>query len=757
MSAAAFPRVYLTGHFYWNPSTYNNDDYSSGYPNPLVPYCATEGRPTWKTFLAKHNVTRENFKKWSLELFNLDPTTQDDLLAPPEWNYFGGNQSGFVTPDEPWLEQPEHFSRPTGDKQVTLVRGYTDTRGSYHDSGDAWINQTIQFNANQSPAKLVDVNPTVPWSSQIFADRFTLGDDQNGFSAPVAARMHSRWVGPHNYNTDGGLMIAGFFSCVFQTCFEKDAIDWHGSSALCTELQQAMGNAGTAGLMLRFCAYDTVYFSGDYFNFPPSEGQFPGMKLIRELYLQYYADLETYECGERKDKPQPPCNRAYSRIVGWIAPWYEGELVNMPDGRALLPSICPGQNDAALPTPQPINPKGFTGDAQTANPFPFNPASVQRNADFTLVTVDMSSAIPEIDSTGKIADVGPVELAIMLSEPSNPNAAAKRVTLATIADEAAIADGTYAADYQKYAGLVDLNPARFKMPITVDQFDNNPLVITAVNHPPNAAAATAVALTENPLNAQTNIRGVYVNESRPGDTSPTTSFRIKVAQFGRLPGEQVGLVVVQFDRAWSKPVVGDGFVQLFYQTPDGSYVPIDNQTMVDASNGEVTIGVRAIQPGLPNLLFFPVAGGRAGLSPISPMPVPATLDVDSPPSWTAAFYAVGRVLPFDIQHAVSFETWLNTNPDVESVNERVYAEIFETYFLMYPVMDFIDSPQRFQEWRGRILAVTDPALFESAAYMPVMRAMSAGDRRIIELYNLYLNGVPQSPLRHRREGQRAMR
>ncbi|MBV7340177.1 hypothetical protein KFU94_70625 [Chloroflexi bacterium TSY] len=43
---------------------------------------------------------------------------------------------------------------------------------------------------------------------------------------------------------------------------------------------------------------------------------------------------------------------------------------------------------------------------------------------------------------------------------------------------------------------------------------------------------------------------------------------------------------------------------------------------------------------------------------------------------------------------------------------------------MVPTMAFISDPLKFQQRRGKIAEVTDPALFESARYMPVTRAFS---------------------------------
>ena len=44
MSSSAYPRVYYSGHFYWNPSTYNNDDYSASGEGGFK--CTVDGQMT---------------------------------------------------------------------------------------------------------------------------------------------------------------------------------------------------------------------------------------------------------------------------------------------------------------------------------------------------------------------------------------------------------------------------------------------------------------------------------------------------------------------------------------------------------------------------------------------------------------------------------------------------------------------------------------------------------------------------------------
>lgn len=782
MSSSAYPRLYYSGHFYWNPSTYNNDDYQAdlaqgGFQNPLKPYNAGEARPTWDTFLHDHGVDRVNFRRWSKELWDLGPDSQGNpqKLPPPEWNFFGGNQCGFLTPQEPRIEPQYGFTRP---QEVTRTTGYTGRDGQYHADGDPWLRQSMQFDpGSASAAKLVDVNPTVPWSSQIFADRFVLGTADNGFSAPVEHRMHSRWVGTHNLNQDGGLMIAGPFSAVFQTCFYKQDIEWSGGGGLCEEFKEVLfeapGHEEVAGLMLRFLTYDTLYFHG---LVPPTNQQFPGMVKMRELYVQYFEALDEFEQGKRAERPAPPCNPAYSRVIGWLAPWVRGELASMPGGRILLPIVNANQpTTPTLPEPQTVGARGetITEESPAQN---FGPATVERVAEggkLQRITVDLASTILEFDSKGQFGGFGAVDLGIVLPGQDEPT------TLATLVADTASPD--YQRAYHRTSGLVDIDASGF--PVTLEQFDNNPLVIRAHSYADGKDPPTrVVALTENPLVAQTDQRGVYADEPTAEQAGPTTEFTIQVQHFGRPPSETIGLAVTQYGMAWGPPTPpvsppsppehpAEPQLQLYLLDPQsGSPTAFDNSQLVDASSGEVRVGVRALRPGhspnqgIPNITFYPVAHAQVegtDLGPSHPIiPVSSAQDVTIPSydnsangQFTWLFYTVARVLPFDNAAALSFAQWLadpTHPPDIEQVNLRIFTEVFANFYLMYPVMDFISSPQKFQEWRGRILQVVDPARFESAAYMPVMRNLSAGHYRMLQAYDEYVSGTGRERLRTRR-------
>ncbi|NER47496.1 MAG: hypothetical protein F6J92_12490 [Symploca sp. SIO1A3] len=702
MGVLQLPRLYFQGYNYWNPSTFNNNDYSP----PIDTYDPPNAQLNCPYLHSQGVYTESEFQDWSVVPIPYDKP--EDKVPPAEWAYYGGNQCGFVTENLPKIQNP-NFSKPT---DFTHVTGYTDASGSYQNS-DSWIDLPLQFNLNTISAKLVDVNPVSFWSSQIFADSFTLGSSDRGFTAPVKYRMHSRWIGStHNYNATGDLIIAGTFSAVFQTCFHKDDIQWLDaeSSTLATQLRDAMASPEVAGLMLRFTNYDTIYFQGDAFN-----GICPGelylrMEEIATLYQEYNQAQEDYQKGLSTTKPPRPINHAYSRVVGWIGLWKQGELVSVPEGRLLIP--FPNNNGSN---------EGDDGIKVQAKDLPSYPAQVTlgpatvevkvNGTDVERLSVDLGTAMPERDSSGQKANFGTVQLGLLLNNEFQ--------LIATLPNDK--------SSYEPTAGVVDIT----EIPggITADNIQNNPLVIQVESYDSQGDSQTPVlALIETPLTAQTDQRGVYVNQPNPSwnTDAEMPTFTVKVQYYGGqpLPGGTT-LALTQ-----------DENVELFYKDPNETFQPYtqDTQPIPVTRDGEVTIGVRALHPGTPNIAFSPALPEQSYVG--------APFNLGNAETVASAFYTVIRCLPFHNAMADSFEEWLRTNPDITQVNQRVFNEVYNTYHLMYPVMDFINSPLKFQEWRGKILRVTSPELFTSSQYMPVTRALSAGQRRILELYDQYLSQIP---------------
>jgi len=754
MGLPSLPRLYFKGQFHWAPSTYNNNDKAPA----LETYDPTAAKLDW-SYLREQGVNNdEEFKEWSIKNFDCNPSPKI-TLPPAEWGYYGGNQSGFVTKTSPVIRD-DNFSIPLGlNRSVTETTGFTSDKIRY-DHNDAWVGLPLQFNLNFKPAKLVDINPTLPWTSQVFSDTFTIGSKtkKEGFTAPVKYRMHSRWLYTNrNYNTDGKMIIAGVISTFFQTVVHKKDIKFFNTkpkkNSYQTQLQKGLDKAD--GIMIRFTAYDTIYFQGKSFeNLHTEAGGNSNQETELEmriaiLYQKYEEQLKEYNEGKLSEKPVPPVNRAYSRVVGWTGLWHKDEMISMAEGRTLLPSILPGQ-PSGLPTPQAVQAKGLpatfyeSGNAAVSIG-PVNVGIKENNGEIERITVDMGTAMPELNSTGMKANFGDVKLKLI--DLGSKTKKGREIEIGTIKNDM--------ISYQKTAGVYDFTnlSARVKKLIL-----KNPLALYVDSFNSKTRKQTStLALIENPVMSNTNSRGVYVNQPDPywEPKTPEVDFTIKVQYYGKPPAkDEVQIAIGQYtsnfvlidENSTSKSskefeYSTKQFVELSHQGK-----AIKNSTNIPVPiDGLVTLNVKALQPGLPFLVFYPFVKGSGFTGPSNFHHAEAA----------AVFYSYNsiRSLPFDNILAEEFESWLKGLPKpsevhdlIGRVNQRVFDDVYRTFHLMYPVMGFIGCPMKFQEWRGRILKLTDPAELNSAAYMPVMRSLSAGQRRILVAYTEFLDKLPMFDL-----------
>ena len=343
-----------------------------------------------------------------------------------------------------------------------------------------------------------------------------------------------------------------------------------------------------------------------------------------------------------------------------------------------------------------------------------------------------------------------------------------QLALATDGDPAApvpfaeipYADGYDARAYWATAGVVDIPSAQFLRPLTVADLEQQ-LVVSFVN--PGSHSVTP-ALREADLTAETDDRGVYVNEPGQPWSGPDGSITVQVRYRGGKPPAGAKLQIAQY--APDPPGFGEGgwrlvsddadaqaqapFVRIHAdgEVIDGAYVTVP---VPDTDDGRpyatVTFTVSALRSGPPVLAFTPLA----------PAPdEPAPQAVVSLPAIAQQFFANIRVLPFHNAMAIAFENWLRTGPTIDLVSQRVFDSVFRTFITMYPAMRFlIRDPLQFQAARGRICALTDPAVFETAAYMPVTRSLSSGQRQMLERWNEYADGKVPTPVREEAHGRRA--
>src|SRR5579863_4042115 len=459
---------------------------------------------------------------------SIPPAANDPLVpglsteAPPaEWNFYGDNSCGFVQEDEPTIEWPAKFSKPPGGLTTT---GYTAPNGTYVAGSDPWIGQPIQLNVGLDPAKLVDVDPICPWSSQIFVETVTVGSAAAGIgmAAATAGRAHSRWgFFARNLNLSKDVIIAGVGSCMWQLALPAAGIDFFDPSPSPGSLQGALEHAltepGVRGLMVRFVTYHTVYFSGAAFD----GHELPDWKAIARLYHEYRTAAAAYERGELDAPPPRPVNRAYSNTVGWIAPWTTADMRSMAAGRTLYP----GKPIQAVPPPPLKAPVGLGPACLEYSPDPGDPTRVGR------VSLDLGSTIPELNSNLTKVNFGTLQLALTRSSGSFEPFA-----------QIEYAGGYDASAYTTTAGVVDIPASAFLTPLTVAELEAGALVVTAPNP---AGGAVQLALREADYTAETDDRATYLNEPDSSEAGGQ-SITIQVRRRGGKPPAGTRLMIAQY-------------------------------------------------------------------------------------------------------------------------------------------------------------------------------------------------------------------
>jgi hypothetical protein len=724
MGVANLPRIYFRGTTYWNPSTMNNNDYQPTYD----PASATLN---W-AWLERHGLEdADGFDEYAtgetiLPLPNdpmLIPAGLQTAQPPAEWNFYGDNSCGFVQPNEPVIEWPAKFKKPPGG---TTVTGFTNDQGNLVTTGDTWIGQPVHVGAGPDFAKLVDVDPTAPWSSQIFADSFGLGDADAkvGVGGTTAGRAHSRWVF-FARNNPADVIIAGMASAMFQFAIPKAGLKVFDPAPapgpLAAQLKAALAKSGVRGLMARFVTYHTVYFQGDAFKVNNTTD----WAAITTLYKAYADAMKQYASGGLASAPPQPVNRAYSTTVGWIGPWMASDMQSMAVGR-IFHSAGPIKSDNGGGVTTPIGPAALEYALD-----PSNPNLVGR------VSIDLGSTIPEFGGGLTKLDFGKLQLAFEAGTggPIKPFA------------EIPYAGGYDTPTYDATSGVVDVDSKRFLVPVSVGDIANR-LVVQFVS----TLNGTQVGLREADFTAETDDRAIYLNEPGVGSTDRTLAVQVRFRggqppQGTKLRIAQYGPVTPGFNETdWQ--LVSDGKKQL--QTPfarlisndpvtDGAYVTVPVSAAADGPPyGTASIAVSALRSGPPVLQFTPIPPGKTQPPPGATIPFFNTAET---------FFTNVRVLPFHNAMAAAFENWLRTGPSVDLASQRVFDAVFRTFFLMYPAMRFLRDPLQFQAWRGPITALTDPSRFEAAGYMPVTRSLSAGQRRMLELWDAYLDGRIPTPLR----------
>ena len=747
MSILSFPRIYFNGFMQWDVCTANNNDY--------VPmYAMAESGLNWE-YLAQFGVTQENFQS-TFRPWVINPS--DDVVLNPSpsdncpmcqnhnnenthlssrWNYYGGAGASM-------LQFP--------DKSTSVIGGVVGAGVSVTD--DPIIGKPVSISGSSGPGsagRLVDIDPSAPWVSQLILQNVHIGDPvgtPGGFciDGPATVRMFSRaFYAPRNL--DGRLIIAGPIGVLFQTTIAAGSVTIQNpanASSLLSRLQNAI-QGGAAGVMLRFSAYNTLYYQNGIFNDTPQQP-----KGCCDLW-------NLYKAGNVFSNP------AYSRITGTVGVWNEGELSTAPSGRILVSNnaltyvTSPSASaQAARPTQQVIGAAGHVAMTQPVDqaagppPLPWGLVFAEIDFDNELVSLDLSNSIlgssygSDPSYVGTNFNVGPISIGVANGTDF--------LTINTLPYE----NGYDADTYTSCSGIYDLG-----FDGVTSQQVRDALAVTGSTLALQAGApSNTLACQEYYWTADTDQRGIYIDEGE------TVSVAVQVRYRGEVPPAGTQVLLAQY-YAWP-PQVGSSFLVLGGTLPppnsgyplpseppplnvtfaDGEIIPVDG-------NGNAVVNVASLNPGFPIIVLYP-------FGPDDQTPVPApTINFGGPyPAYTLAFapYFVARVLPFDDGLYLQFaDCWNATGPytgqpqfnRIQAWN-FIYGNVLYVYDMLYPVMDNFMPLGNLVDVEAKInqlLQLISPNMLDSTIYMPVTRELSAGKRLVLQAWGyLVINQYPQEPL-----------
>jgi hypothetical protein len=739
MSVLSFPRIFFKGFMCWDPPTGNNNDQ---FPT----YAYDRAALNWD-YLALFGITPDNFKiafrPWvtSNLQWNVDKNGNPKYSPPGEWNFFGTNGCYFT----------QFVDAAQGIDRRSLISGGVLELGKPV-AQDALIGKPITLIGDlfgspeaERPGRLVDNNPASSYSSQIYFNSMRFGDEETGIAGNCYRRMHSRYIGAlRNPN----LPSAGHTAVTWQTCFPaQKGLITAGNSQLLLTLQKLIDSSKAKGVMVRFNTYLSLYYQNGYFNGSPKKPE--TLADTPEMYK------EAFRTGNQFVNP------CYSRVLGIIGPWSEGELASVPQGRFIsTPTPLPIKNPVITGTPphathrlsdaeihggpHPMGPPpaavaGANINIPTPDPKPVitlgaTPAEV--DADKHLIAIDLLNTFPEMFWQGDKVDLGDITLAVQ-------NGKGPPTRIATLSY------GDYnQGSYEKNGGILDV---KFD-PALKQQIEDGTLIFQATT-----PGGTATALAEQPWLAQTDDRGIYLNEGESKRFDVSVFYKGKRASNAKLliakyapavtpanPLSYLGAPVNAIATTDPQMVnVTNGQTSVVTVT-DGSDAIDTEVTVVDVdANGVAHVDISAASAGLPVLMFYPF---RAG----DPLPKPEYDFGDAIPSGIS-YYTTIRVLSFDDAFVDQFVELWNKTFDREKAWDFIYSNILYLYDMIYPVMlRFVPlgERQRVEGAIDQVLTLIAPSYFaESTLAMPITRDLSEGKRTVLQLWGgLVKKNYPPQPI-----------
>jgi hypothetical protein len=499
--------------------------------------------------------------------------------------------------------------------------------------------------------KLVDIDP-YGIVSQVFFDELIVGvPGRPHLRARPRRRMTARWITFGRNRNPIRLAVAGHAAAAWQAVFPAEDLEIVRAdrSPLLSRLKAALDDENTLGLMLRLSTYYTRYFTRDV----GTDGVVGASDDARRAAV----DAATAALAARHARGEVVSNPAYSKVVGTLGLWLAGDSEATISGRHLVPVPR-----TPPPPPQPLPP-----------PRAAAPAAAQFHSDSGVLSLDLSNTIPEVDTTLKKSELGPITVS---------------ATRAGVTTELGIIKTTdYDLNaYQARGGIVDL---RVTDPAGAAELIREGRLALRIGAAVTVADRELIA-QERELVAFCDDACVYLEDGQ------TRQVSVVVRERGAIPTRPLSLVVAAYDSGRDDAIMRDP-----QELP---------------ATGTVAVQVDSSERVIEHLGLFVIPADQV-------VTVPVTLALG-----TGQFLSV-RTLPADDDLAAMPEGDLNW--------ELVFDKVLSHYHAVTPRMStIIDLSDRdaVRTFAARILEVTDPALFETSRYMPVTRDMSANRRMLLRRY-----------------------
>jgi hypothetical protein len=674
MSVFNFPRINFKGLMIINVGTANNDDYSSDVFPPGSPYAGQPVRlaDSINVQPLTYGKTDADWITWVQEqgTFATAPTQSAAATAAAKTSRSEGS---VATAAENTVQLIPGEWNYYGDMGLTMldvnVTGITDPKSAIPASLSQQLMQSsLNFNnrpdsTGRSTGMLIDCNPEDPTNSQVFTDFLSLQFQNTFLMSGKPSKASTRWI---NFQRNANLTGPNGAAATFQCAIPLDELT--GQPILAGMPTTSPDGRALAGVV---CQY-SMFRSMQPINTFKYEGQAWFDKIIA-LYAE------------------KGMNPSYVQLQGTLAPWYEGDMESMPEGRYLIPT------SNTVPVPPGCKANGPV--------LPIAPATLQIDQVNKLISVNLTASFPE-KYTGSY-------------DPTQTNDNAKldfgTVQLGVIYQgvQTNIADIPYTNMANDASGWI------FDIPFSTT-IPNFTTMITEGNFVLNSTNYNNV-LSEIPYLIVSDQSTVYAEQNPSGGTQSTFL----------LDGPDPVQISFNIYKKGVKLTAADSdsFALWVYDTTP-------NQDPGTAT--PLMAGYKAGQP-----IVLPVGSPGNRLITAVPSSYP-------PPPSSYANFAMNyapiiniRILPNDKDYSQYYVDPTAAQPvgNDKLTFEVMYDEVLRNYYLLYPAMSLrvpLNDPQYWDdpEMARRLATRVSMAMWGTAEAMPRTRDLSDSRRTLITAWCL---------------------